>query len=115
MPDHADIGLVVGATEPGDLLDIEMALYSHQRLEGNAALDGRDGTAVLRRHIGHEGDQPPPARTRHVLHDDVRLPGQMPAEMACEEPRIGIIRPSGAGTDIEVDLAAFEDVLGGGG
>src|SRR3977135_3631531 len=111
VPRHADIGLVVGIADPGDLANVELAL-AHQRLERDAALDGGDRAAILGRDVDHEVDQPSSAGAGHVLHHDGRIAGQMLAEMAADEACIGFVRAAGAGTDIEVDvLAAAGDAM----
>jgi hypothetical protein len=75
-----------------------VAVDTHQRVERQRALRGRDGGVVLGRDVVDKAHQPPTARARHVLHHDRRIARQVAAEVARDEPRIGVISygPPGA-------------------
>ena len=81
-------------TEPADPDEFADIVTDARRVEnladGGGLRDHADDSAVARRDIIEiiGGDEA--ARARHVLHDDCRLPGQMRAEKAREQPPVGV-------------------------
>ena len=71
---HADADLVIGAADPAEFLRVErIALSDQERVEGDAAADGADRGAVLRRHPIEEIGKPQAARALDVLLLECRI------------------------------------------
>ena len=71
----------------------------------------RDGQAVARRDLGDVAGRAQPAGARHVLHDEGRVAGHEPAEMAGKQPREGVEAAGRPGRDHDPDRLSAKEVL----
>src|SRR4051812_23514978 len=89
--DIADADIGADAADPGIFAPVDAdALGIELGLADQAEVEMVDPAAVLRRveiEMLHGGEA---AGTRHVHHDGVGIARNMPADMARQEPRIGI-------------------------
>src|SRR5262249_21237307 len=74
--------------------------------ERHVARERADGGAVLGREVVEIIDRAQAAGARHVLHDHARIAGNEPAEMARQEPRIGVVTAARPIADDQIDLLA---------
>ncbi len=89
----------IGATEPVELGPIKLNfLTSRKLIEVKRRIDRRDGQAVgLGNSMKKVGGNNRTA-ARHVLDDEVRIPGNMFAEMLGDESCVGVIGAPGGGS-----------------
>ena len=83
-----------------------------------SAIDARrenaDSGAVLRRDVVEIIDQLERARARHVLRHDLRIAGNMAAEIARQRAAIEVVAAAGGKADQHVDgFAGIEIIFGG--
>jgi hypothetical protein len=78
-------------------------------IEGGAAADRPEGTAVARRRIGQPVGEPQAAGALHVLGQQGRIAGNEPAHVAGEHAGIDVVAAAGRVADIDLDgLAPVE-------
>src|ERR1700722_1485693 len=90
--------LVVHAAEPGEFGGVEFRRPKRRvedRLHGDTAPDNGDLRPVSRRRMRHVARQIKGARARPVLWDDQWIAGKVFAEIAGEQPAIGVIAITG--------------------
>jgi hypothetical protein len=108
---HTDADLVVGAAEPVEFLCIELvALADQERIEGDAAADGAERRAVLRRHAVEPVGEPQAAGAFHVARYQGRVSGNVRAHVTADHARIKVVGAAGRVADIFVDIAAFVEI-----
>src|SRR5205814_9458633 len=102
---NADARAVICGPEVRDLGRIEQQFGSlvEQRPHHRPRHYGGDYGAVLRRHGRNVTAGAPARRARHVLRNDIRIPGDMAAVVARESPRIDVVAPGGWSSDQKSD------------
>ena len=104
---HRQRHLAVDAAEEVELAEIEPDRRRIPVLDQqHAALDERDGGAVLGRDVEHVVGGGEAAGRRHVLHDDGGIAGDVPADMARHQPRLGVVAAARRRADDQRDLLA---------
>ena len=97
-----------------EFLDLEADAGRIDQLgEQDAALQQRDGGAVLHRGAEHHVGRGDPRRD--VLHDDRGIARDVPAEMTRGDARLQVVAAAGTGADDDGELLAGVEILGGSG
>src|SRR5437763_15948716 len=110
-PRRAHAHLVVRAAEPAEFRGLELrALGAEQRIERDAAADGAEYRAVLRRRLVQPVRKSQASRAFHVLRHDHRIAGKLLSHVASEEPGIDIVAAAHAVADVELDHLAFVEL-----
>ena len=108
---HADADLVVGAAEPVELDRVELIAFADQeRIEGDAAAEGGEHRAILRRHAIEPVGEAQAAGAFHVARYQGRIAGNMRAHVAADHAGIEVIGAAGRVADIFVDIAVFVEI-----
>src|SRR5947207_353701 len=110
-PRRAHAHLVVRAAEPAELRGLELrALGAEQRIERNAAADGAEHRAVLRRRLVEPIREPQAPRAFHILRHDDRVAGKVLSDVPREKARIDVVAAADAVADVELDHLAFVEL-----
>ena len=109
---EADIDVAVGVAEIKELRRLVLhRRAAEQRLQDRAGKDRAGHGAVLRR----DGIDIPGRAVRsgaaHVLHHDRRIAGDVIAEMAREQPCVGVVAAARRRADHDLELLALVELL----
>ena len=95
MPRHAGRDLVGDAAEPRELGAVELRALREQGRDSHLAAEGADGGAVLRRRRIDVLRRPLAAGARQVLHDDVRMAGDVIGNMPRQQTAVDVVAATG--------------------
>ena len=116
MPDVTDRQVLRDAADPFEFAEVDRDLVGRQQRIGDLGIvEHVDDRAVLRRVSLEMLHRPQAAGARHVHHDDRWRPGDVPADVARNQPRVDVVAAAGRIADHKAQRLALIKVVGAGG